>query len=842
MEIDDDTREEIEHLKQQGEHAAAASALWAVGFPREAAEIFEEIFEHENALSAFEDAEDVVGAMRIALLLGDQRAVDRVVTRALKAGKAEALIGALRRGNRLVEIGRIHQVNGDMEAAATAFEEGGALLDAAKAREAMGDHRVAGVLYERYLEQDANEPEASFRLGRILCRFSRNEDGISLLQQALESDPSRERLCECAPHMVLGFERLGYEKAATTLLEKWQRENAALKSTSIGGSVDVPESLEAFLSSPYAQSWSMNEESEKKEVKKDEPQPSGLDALFGDATVAPVNDNSSSSDDLKPASADEDLDEAREKEALLAGRYLLGEPLGGGGVGQVFRAFDIFMDRPAAVKIFGKQALASDAIVAYAREARAAASLGHPAITPLVELDLAHGFQVTDLVGGELVESRLQKGGDSSWLRPMTHSLLELLQTCHRAGLVHGALKPTNLFLIPGGLRVVDFGAHHLLSLRSTETGGLSSSWPYLAPEQLFGAPADVQTDLYALAALLYRAFTGYAPFRHAQADRRAPPTPAKKRCADVDEGWNLFLEKALSPKADQRFPDALSFLEALPEFSEGALPMAAIPEGRAKPAALLFDEDGRYRKGALVFRTGEDVRVYEGEDLALHRQVWLVESNVEHELDPLIAVAKVGSGVQPVYDVQQGEKRVIVARDSTRKRRTTENLKQIPQSLSQDFMQLASSIHRLHQEGYAFGGFDYKRAVGPIGPRMRLAPAQLPLVSDDEKKEADWKSFGKAVQISFGSAAHLLEDENDAAADHALPDEFSLSLSQEHFIFLLEQDGFLQREDSLNLRSLIEENAPWHILLAAVSKTLILRAPVRVISRLIASVVEEPS
>src|SRR5262249_27963980 len=127
---------------------------------------------------------------------------------------------------------------------------------------------------------------------------------------------------------------------------------------------------------------------------------------------------------------------------LLAGRYLLGEPLGGGGVGQVFRAFDAFADRPVAVNSFGAQGLSSDAMQGYAGEARAFAGLAHRAVAALVELNMAQGFVVTELVQAPTLEERLRTGGDGAWLVPAARALLDLLGACHRIGLVHGGLKP----------------------------------------------------------------------------------------------------------------------------------------------------------------------------------------------------------------------------------------------------------------------------------------------------------------------------------------------------------------------------------------------------------------
>lgn len=805
---DDELRAEIEELKAEGEHAAAAAAIWAAGYPAEAGKIYEEIFEHERALAAFEAGDDLAGSMRAALALEDTAAVDRVVTRATRTGRAASLIGMLKARGRHREIGKIYAAAGDLEAAAAAFEQAGDLFRAATSREGMGDMRAAGLLFERHLERVPGDPEACLRLGRILCRFARSNDGIALLQRALAGASDRaEMMRRCAPMMILGFSQLGYDAAATAILEDW-KEAATDEDP-------PPDTLDEFFQSDRAAALSSSARRQSKKAEAEaKPPPGGLDAFFGDAQEA----NDSDGDTRDDANDDDDNEADGDTGAvMLADRYLLGEPLGGGGVGQVFRAFDAFSDRPVAVKIFGQQVMRSEAVHAYARETRAASSLGHAAVAPLVELNMPQGFVVTAFVSGQPLEERLQKGSDGRWVVPFARTICDLLAECHRVGLVHGALKPTNLILVAGGLRVVDFGGHHLLALRSTETGGLASVWPYLAPEQLFGAPADVSADLYAVAAILYRALTGSPPFDHASADRRQAPRSAKERRPDLPDDWNLFLQKALAPKAADRFADAASFSEAIPEVPpETVLPKAAAPGGRKSvPAPISLEASDRYSRGPLAWRGDGDLRVYESTDLTLDRTVWLVECGDLDRLRPLIACAGLGPGAQPVYDVLEAAGQVVVARDATRKRRPLTELRDDPQTLTRGLAGLARAVEALHREGHAFDGFDLKRAIGPTGPRMRLAPAPLPVPLSAESQAKDQKSLSDVVLAALG-----------------VPE--SASLPREALIDHLRLEGMLDRSDEAALK---EFEGGWSDFLQSLTDRFVQAAPQRLIARLAASV-----
>lgn len=810
---------DVNKLLKRGEHAAAAAALWAAGHPRRAGAIYQQIFEHQKAQNAYEAGGDIVGAVRAALEIGDAANVDRLVTAAIAAGQGDALLSAVQRAGAaampsLIE-GRVQLARGDHALAAAAFERAGALERAALCLEEAGSVREAGLLLERHLASHPSDVEAGLRLGRIVARFGRHDDGVALLQRAIAASPEPDvTVARAAPTLMMSFVHLGYERAARAVLVRWQQAHKRLQRQERTAPIDVaeapPATFEVFMRSERAAALAAIQTARPatQEPTRAAASESDLDDLLGGAGLG----GEKPEEIAAPSTAGDTL--------LLAGRYLLGEPLGGGGVGQVFRAFDAFADRPVAVKIFGAQVLSSDAVQAFAREARAFANLQHPAVATLVELNMAQGFIVTELVNAPTVEERMRQGGDSAWLVPATRSLLDLLASCHRTGLVHGGLKPTNVFLLPAGVRVVDVGAHRLLALRSTETGGLSSVWPYLAPEQLFGAAATASSDLYALAAILYRALTGVPPFARAEDDRRHGPAPASSRNPSVPAPWDQLLAKALAPDPAQRFADAAELDAALPPLPPSVvLPPAASLGGAARDTAVLAGAS-RYAKGALVHREGRAVRVYEGTDLVVERGVWLVEADDMGALRTLAVVARLWRGVQPVYDVIPEANRVVVARDPSGATADLATLRAVPQGLMRDLAGVARALEWLHGQGLSLGGFPVERALGPVGPRLRFAPAPLPIDASNVAVDADWASFGALVD-------HALDLLPDATLD-----------GRGRILAMLHDRRLLDRADLEALGAEAQSLARWPAFLEATALRLVQGASARVVARLVANVV----
>lgn len=834
---------EIQRLLKAGEHAAAAAALRHHGQFRRAAGLYESLFEHQAALQCFEAAGDVVAAVRVCITTGDVNALHRLVGEAIATGQGDTLITALQRAGRHAEVGRVYQARGEWQQAARALEAAEAWSDAARCHEELGLAREAGLLLERWLERHPEDDGAALRLGRILARFGRHDDAITLLQRAIRSSSTPDLVtCRAAPTMALAFVALGYEQAARAVVATWRKAFDALKlrGDDLAGTETPPASLEVLLSSARAAAFQAVQEtarpaprqsstrppsSSSSSTPKPSSSPPSFDALLGDEPPAPL-----------PVVDETPVGEEADRRLLLNGRYLLGEPLGGGGVGQVFRAYDAFSDRAVAVKIFGAQVLGSEAVTSWAREVRAAANLDHPAIVKLVELNMAQGFIVTELHGegdgAVLLEDRLQQGGDGGWVLPTLSAILDALSACHRTGLVHGGLKPRNVFLVQGGVKLLDTGAHRLLSLRATETGGLASVWPYLSPELLFGAPADVDGDLYAVAAMAWRALVGTPPFSAATADRRSPPPRADAARVDVPAVWADFLERALSPDRERRFSDATAMAQALPRTPPGALPAARSVEGRATESTSTTSAGDRYVKGALVEKD-HGLSTWAAHDALVNRPVWLVERvgavdaavGVEGAPDPLagaLAAARLWRGVQPVYDLVVDDagrvQQVILARHPQRKVADLAELRTVPQGLARDLSAVAAALASLHKAGFAVGGFPTVRAIGPIGPRLRLAPSPpLQPVSDDGIAR-DWESFGALVDAAF-----------DAAPDDSLDARGRLLAS-------LHNGRLLERDDLEALAR--EREAPWPRFLEAVVEHLVRGAGSRTVARLVGSVV----
>lgn len=802
--------EQVKTLLKRGEHAAAAAALMAAGHHRRAGVIQEQIFEHRAALHAYEAGGDLMSAVRMAIELHDAAAIDRLVTVAIAAGQGDALLVALQKAGRAAEEARVHLARGDLARAAVCFERAGQLDRAAQCHEELGAAREAGLLLERHLEVHPNDTEAGLRLGRILARYGRNDDAIATLQRTVHQADDRARTtARAAPTMTIAFLQLGYEQAARAVLTRWQAAHAAL--ADVAGLERPPASFDEFLQSERAAAMAaIQSASGAAPVAADDRGAArDLDALVGgggaEAPAAPTTTTPSTS-----AAADT---------LLLGGRYLLGEPIGGGGVGQVFRAFDAFSDRAVAVKIFGAQALRSEAVQAFAREVRAYAELRHPAVTPLVELNMAHGFVVTELITAPSLDERIVSGGDAAWLTPAVRALLDLLAASHRTGLVHGGLKPTNVFLVPGGVRVADVGAHRLLALRATETGGLASVWPYLSPEQLFGAPASVAGDLYAVGAMLYRALTGRPPFLRAEDDRREAPPLASTVNAAVPTAWDDFLARALHPTPEARFADADELGAAIPPLP----PSFTLPGGAplaAPRATTVLGTSDRYAKGGLVWRGAPTVRVYEGTDLLLERPVWLVDAERFEDLKPLVACAPLWRGVQPVYDVIPDRQRVVVARDRADAKADLATLRAVPHALMRDLGGVAAALARMHAQGIALGGFPLERALGPVGPRLNLAPAPLPVEATDVDRARDWQSFGALV---------------DAAFD--LPHDDTLD-GRGRVLAMLHDKRLLDRADLEALGREAATLTEWPAFLDAVIARLMAGASARVVAKLVAGVV----
>lgn len=205
------------------------------------------------------------------------------------------------------------------------------------------------------------------------------------------------------------------------------------------------------------------------------------------------------------------------------GPYRLIAPLGSGGMGTVWRAWDERLKRPVALKRILPATPSPTARERFRREAEAGARLNHPAIVHLYDiLETEEGeWIVLEFVDGPTLQELLRQGPlDLERTLRLGREIAEGLAEAHAQGLLHRDLKASNVMVAPGGrAKILDFGVAKLLLPEAQETTlsapGLVVGTTYaMSPEQAMGLPLDARSDLFALGSLLYEMVTGEAPFR----------------------------------------------------------------------------------------------------------------------------------------------------------------------------------------------------------------------------------------------------------------------------------------------------------------------------------------
>jgi serine/threonine protein kinase/Tol biopolymer transport system component len=217
------------------------------------------------------------------------------------------------------------------------------------------------------------------------------------------------------------------------------------------------------------------------------------------------------------------------KEGARLGAYQILTALGSGGMGEVYKARDMRLDRTVALKVLPRDLAANPAArQRFEREARAVAALSHPHICPLFDIGRQNeiDYLVMEYVDGETLASRLARG-KLPLEQALTYAIeiAEAVDAAHAAGIVHRDLKPGNVMLTKNGAKLLDFGlakrqphivTGDLTRLESqpvTRAGMILGTVQYMAPEQLEGKSADARTDVFAFGAVLYEMITGRRAF-----------------------------------------------------------------------------------------------------------------------------------------------------------------------------------------------------------------------------------------------------------------------------------------------------------------------------------------
>ncbi len=281
---------------------------------------------------------------------------------------------------------------------------------------------------------------------------------------------------------------------------------------------------------------------------------------------------------------------------LLGGRYELQDRIASGGMGEVWRALDVLLRRPVAVKVLRSE-YADDPtfIERFRAEARHAAALNHPNIAAVLDYGEAApeeagehlAYLVMELVDGAPLSARLCDGpmepqAALSVLRQTAAGLAE----AHRRGLVHRDVKPANILVRPdGAVKLTDFGiARSADSVPLTGTGQVIGTAQYMSPEQAKGEPATPASDVYALGLVGYESLTGHAAFagdnpvtvalKHVVEDPQPLP-------ADLPDEVRGLIGSALAKDPGDRIPDGGAFYDAVQETLEHEYEAGAVASTR---------------------------------------------------------------------------------------------------------------------------------------------------------------------------------------------------------------------------------------------------------------------
>ena len=270
--------------------------------------------------------------------------------------------------------------------------------------------------------------------------------------------------------------------------------------------------------------------------------------------------------------------------ALLGGRYKLGEMIGTGGMADVYVAEDTRLARQVAVKVLRSDLARDPSFVArFRKEALAAAGLNHPGIVAVYDSgEEPAPYIVMELISGHTLRELIHKGERVPLKRALEigEGILAALEYSHHGGIVHRDIKPANIMITDhGDVKVMDFGiARALADLGAT----LTSTWnvvgtaQYLSPEQALGEVADLRSDIYSTGCLLYEVLTGQPPFtgetpvsiayQHVSGNLIVPSTIVP----DLPEGIDTLLMVALAKNPGDRYQSAGLMLDDLYKIKAG--------------------------------------------------------------------------------------------------------------------------------------------------------------------------------------------------------------------------------------------------------------------------------
>lgn len=258
------------------------------------------------------------------------------------------------------------------------------------------------------------------------------------------------------------------------------------------------------------------------------------------------------------------------------GHYRVIAKMGAGGMGEVYSARDLKLERDVALKILPAGSLIDEsARKRFRKEALALSKLNHPNIATIYDFDSVAGldFIAMELVTGETLAEKAAIGAlPEKEVVSLASQIAAALEEAHEHGIVHRDLKPGNVMVTPKGrVKVLDFGLAKLVppaaNVASAETlsqtQGVSGTLPYMSPEQLQGEQAEPRSDIFSLGVLLYQISTGQLPFRETVPSRltdailHQAPVSARALNPRISAELERIIVKCLEKQPEHRYQSA---------------------------------------------------------------------------------------------------------------------------------------------------------------------------------------------------------------------------------------------------------------------------------------------
>lgn len=556
-----DLERALQILARSGFHREAAETATALGQHEKAAEHYTRAEDLESAAAAWEQAGNPVQA---ALLRGEV---------AFKDDRMAEAAAYFQAGQDYYRAAELFESLGLLQEAAAAYEEGGSFNEAASVYVRAGERTRAAAAYEKagqyetaakLLEEAGEGARAAqlfekagltFKSGEAAARAGEREKAIALLQRVDPSDEHHGAATELLARLFLEVEMPGLA------IERLQQSigGQPISAANLGlyywlgicaeATGDAPTAL-ALFKKVLAIDFGFRDVGRRIQRLQ-----AGATTAAGEAAAAAANPVADAEYEVLEVEAELPPQPGPSGDVLPSAgpRFVPQEEVGRGPLGTVFRAQDQTDGRSVALRLLPEQALKPELLGPLVGDLVAAARLSHP--------NLVKVLGVVDFEGQSCVLSEFVRGTNlGEWLRAgqrmsvqqchsLGRTLAQVLSFVHARGLAHGSIRPSNIMMLSGVVKLADLGLGRLFRTASPPDA-------YRAPENRL----DVAGDVYALGAVLYHALAGLEP----RARSGAPMTRPSQLAPGVPERFDRFLMRCLDPAPENRFTATDELIQAL--------------------------------------------------------------------------------------------------------------------------------------------------------------------------------------------------------------------------------------------------------------------------------------